>query len=303
MHKCVCSNQCNRKGGCAVRESCHSCPALHRRAGLLAPRDNHSVAKGHLSFLVSVGGAGRALVASLVCAAWHDMVTYLLLAPCSFPSSSFRVMCVLSPLCSLRGCNILISPTSLRVLCVAAALCSLCKRASGGGGLVVPWRLAIAILGWCLTLVVVWYVTYLCLVRVLPSPISHRVVLATAYFSVRCLAWVYILLALDTAPHTSLATFVRCPSRVRGVTCNILAWLPSYPLLFMFGVFRLRHTPYASRRVGAGLSHACVHTCGMPPPWRGLYRTLASLPFFCVLCLVRRYVWQYALWRYAWRGI
>ena len=188
MHKCVCSNQCNKRGHCAVRESCHGCPALHRRAGPLAPRDNHSLAEGHLFFLVSVGGAGRALVASLVCAAWHDMVTYLLLAPSSFPSLSFRVMRVLSPLCSLRGCNILISPTSLRVPCVAAALCSFCKRACGGGGFVVPWRLAIAILGWSLTLAVLWYVTYLCLVRVPPSPISHRVVLAAAYFSVRCLA-------------------------------------------------------------------------------------------------------------------
>ena len=148
MHKCVCFHQCNKKGGCAVRAVVTVSPALHRRAGPLAPRDYHSLAEGHLFFLVSVGGAGRALVASLVCAAWHDMVTYLLLAPCSFPSLSFRVMCVLSPLCSLRGCNILISPTSLRVPCVAAALCSLCKRACGGGGFVVQWHLAIAILGW-----------------------------------------------------------------------------------------------------------------------------------------------------------
>ena len=77
MHKCVCSNQCNKKGGCAVRAVVTCCPALLRRAGPLAPRDIHSLAKGHLFFLVSVGGAGRALVASLVCAAWHDMVTYL----------------------------------------------------------------------------------------------------------------------------------------------------------------------------------------------------------------------------------
>ena len=188
MHRCVCSNQCNKKGGCAVRGSCHGCPAMHRRAGPLAPCDNHSLAEGHLFVFVSVGGAGRALVASLVCAAWHNMVTYLFLAPCSFPSLSFRVMGVLLPLCSLRGCNILISPTSLHVLCVAAALCALCKRACGGGGFVVPWRLAIPILRWSLTLAVVWYVTYLCLVRVLPSPLSHRVVLATAYLSVRCLA-------------------------------------------------------------------------------------------------------------------
>ena len=39
----------------------------------------------------------------------------LLLAPCSFPSLPSRVMCVLPPSCSVRGCNILISP-----------LCSLC---------------------------------------------------------------------------------------------------------------------------------------------------------------------------------
>ena len=75
----------------------------------------------------------------------------------------------------------------------------------------------------------------------------------------------------------------RCPSRVRGVRFNILVRLPLYPPLFMFGVFRPRRTPYASGRVGAGRSHACVHTCGMPPPWRGLYRTLASLPSLCIV--------------------
>ena len=31
--------------GC--KSSCHSCPALHRRTGPLAPRDNHSLAQGH----------------------------------------------------------------------------------------------------------------------------------------------------------------------------------------------------------------------------------------------------------------
>ena len=30
--------------------SCHSCPALHRRTGPLAPRDNHSLAEGHWFF-------------------------------------------------------------------------------------------------------------------------------------------------------------------------------------------------------------------------------------------------------------
>ena len=30
--------------------SCHSCPALHRKTGPLAPRDNHSLAEGHWFF-------------------------------------------------------------------------------------------------------------------------------------------------------------------------------------------------------------------------------------------------------------
>ena len=30
--------------------SCHSCPALHRKTGLSAPRDNHSLAEGHWFF-------------------------------------------------------------------------------------------------------------------------------------------------------------------------------------------------------------------------------------------------------------
>ena len=34
--------------GC--KGSCHSCPALHRRTGPLAPRDNHSLAEGHWFF-------------------------------------------------------------------------------------------------------------------------------------------------------------------------------------------------------------------------------------------------------------
>ena len=29
---------------------CHSCPALHRRRGPLAPRDNHTLAEGHWSY-------------------------------------------------------------------------------------------------------------------------------------------------------------------------------------------------------------------------------------------------------------
>ena len=200
---CVCSNQWNKKGGCAVRESCHGCPALQSRAGPLAPRDNHFLAEGHLIFLVSVGGAGRALVASLVCATWHNMVTYLLLAPCSFPSLSSRVMRVLSPLCFLRGCNILISPTSLRVPCVAAALCSLCKRACGGGGLSchgvlpLPSSVGLLLLRWCGMLPS--YASYVF------SPLLFLTVLCLLRRILACVVWRRFLSYLhSTRLHTPL---------------------------------------------------------------------------------------------------
>ena len=35
-----------------------------------------------------------------------------------------------------------------------------------------------------------------------------------------------LLVCVILAPCTSLVTFVRCPSRVRGMTCNILVRLP-----------------------------------------------------------------------------
>ena len=205
MHKCVCSNQCNKKGGCAVRESCQGCPALHRRAGPLAPRDNRSLAEGHLFFLVSVGSVGRVLVASLVCAAWHDMVTYLLLAPCSFPSLFFRVMRVLSPLCSLRGCNILISPTSLRVPCVAAALRSLCKtngRVAAGvlschGILSLPSSVSLILLRWCGMLPT--YASYVF------SPLLFLTVLCLLQRILACVVWRRFISYLhSTRLHTPL---------------------------------------------------------------------------------------------------
>ena len=48
MHSYVCSNLCNKKGWLCCKISCHSCPVSHRRAGPVAPRDNHSLAKGHI---------------------------------------------------------------------------------------------------------------------------------------------------------------------------------------------------------------------------------------------------------------
>ena len=55
------------------------------------------------------------------------------------------------------------------------------------------------------------------------------------------------------APGTLLVTFVRCPSRVRGMTCNILVRLPFYLHLFVFRVLRRRRTPYASGLAMHGL--------------------------------------------------
>ena len=59
MQACVCSNQCYKKGMLVCKSSCHGCPALHYRTGLLAPHDNHSLAEGHLvlSNLTSNHGA------------------------------------------------------------------------------------------------------------------------------------------------------------------------------------------------------------------------------------------------------
>ena len=39
-----------QKGRLCCKSSCHGCPALHRRAGLVAPRDKYSLAEGHLFF-------------------------------------------------------------------------------------------------------------------------------------------------------------------------------------------------------------------------------------------------------------
>ena len=43
-----------------------------------------------------------------------------------------------------------------------------------------------------------------------------------------------LLVCVNLAPGTSLVTFDRCPSRVRGMTCYILVRLPFYPHLFVF---------------------------------------------------------------------
>ena len=73
--------------GC--KSSCHSCPALHRRTGPLAPRDNHSLAEGHC-FFTDYCLLSTALTLSVPCrpmpmvssvsqvAAYHD---------CSHPAS------------------------------------------------------------------------------------------------------------------------------------------------------------------------------------------------------------------------
>ena len=53
------------------KSSCHGCPALHRRTGPVAPRDNHSLAEGHLFF---------SLISSLIICNPSNLALYRLLA-------------------------------------------------------------------------------------------------------------------------------------------------------------------------------------------------------------------------------
>ena len=71
-----------------------------------------------------------------------------------------------------------------------------------------------------------------------------------------------LLVGVVLAPGTSLVTFGRCPSRVHGMTCNILGRLPFYPHLFVFRVLRRLRTPYASRLAMHGLIPAVHLHCG-----------------------------------------
>ena len=119
---------------------------------------------------------------------------------------------------------------------------------------------------------------------------------------------VYVILASGMVPHTSLVTFVRCSSRVRGVVCNILARLSPYPYLVVCCLSWRRCTPFTNERVGAGavpptllfglvLVHTfvgvgpCVHVCVLlfavarftsylRPAW---FHTPLWLPLFVVL--------------------
>ena len=99
MHKCVCSSQRNKKGWLCCKSSCHGCPALHRRAGPLAPRDNHSLAEGHLFFPVSVGGAGRAVGG----VARHGNILALLVAVCGSPLAYYLFACGGIPFAPFRS--------------------------------------------------------------------------------------------------------------------------------------------------------------------------------------------------------
>ena len=69
----------------------------------------------------------------------------------------------------------------------------------------------------------------------------------------RKLVALLLLVCVILAPGTSLITCVRCPSRLRGMTCNILVRLPFFPHHFVFRVLRRCRTPYASGLVMHGL--------------------------------------------------
>ena len=142
------------------------------------------------------------------------------------------------------------------------------------------------LLRWCGMLSPRLYLTVLCLLRRN---------LALCGFPLRDA--VYFILPLDSAPHTSLATFVRCPSRVRGVTCKILVWLPPYPHLFVFCVLRRRRTPYARGRAGAGVLHP---TCMVS--YLRYVSTVAQFVTYFALSLITAYrvVLVAALFSVAW---
>ena len=78
-----------QEGWLCCQSSCHGCPALHRRAGPLAPRDKHSLAEGHFFCLVSVGGAGRAVGG----VARHGNILAFLVAVCSSPLAYYLFAC------------------------------------------------------------------------------------------------------------------------------------------------------------------------------------------------------------------
>ena len=84
--------------------------------------------------------------------------------------------------------------------CVLATLYSLFKRACGGGGFS-SYTPRWAGLG------------------------SHLRCLEFPFTSPTTVAWSILSHAPGLAPHTSLVSFARCLSRVRGVACNILAWV------------------------------------------------------------------------------
>ena len=70
--------------GC--KSSCHSCPALHRRTGPLAPRDNHSLAEGHWIFSVYCLAYGFLCLGALCC-------VYGVLGPSALVHRCARVVC------------------------------------------------------------------------------------------------------------------------------------------------------------------------------------------------------------------
>ena len=124
-----------QKGWLCCKSSCHICPALHRRAGPLAPRDNHSLAEGHLFSLVSVGGTGRALVAFLGRgAARHGNI----LAPCSL------LLYLLIFSCDACLVAVMLLAWVLNTHLTHIFACSVCR-----GGVALPMQTGVRRRGFC----------------------------------------------------------------------------------------------------------------------------------------------------------
>ena len=138
----------------------HGCPALHRRAGPLAPRDNHSLAEGYL-FFSDLGwwrGPGARCFSRVRGMAQDGNILALLLAVCGSPLAYYSFACGGIPFvpyasrwvwvghaCLLCLCTcvlfflvvVSVSPRESRPSCLASfVFLQTILLARGGGGLV-----------------------------------------------------------------------------------------------------------------------------------------------------------------------
>ena len=76
-------------------------------------------------------------------------------------------------------------------------------------------------------------------------------------------ALVHIFVVLLLLSHTSLVSFARCPSCVRGVACNILVWPQHTYLTHIFSCFVCRGAVVLPMQMGVRRRGLCIRWCGM----------------------------------------